>query len=108
MTQTTIDARPPTVDRSTRFIQEDWGRRIFRVNREAFRSEEVLGRERRQIWDRSWLYLGHESEVPKPGDFKQRTLAGRPLIFTRDSTGRVRAYLNSCPHRGTVLCRETE
>jgi len=107
MTQTTI-AAPRTRDRSTRFIQEDWGRRIFRVNREAFRSEQVIEKERRLIWDRSWLYLGHETEVPKPGDFKQRTLAGRPLIFARDSTGRVRAYLNSCPHRGTVLCRETE
>ena len=107
MTQTTI-AAPRTRDRSTRFIQEDWGRRIFRVNREAFRSEQVIEKERRLIWDRSWLYLGHETEVPKPGDFKQRILAGRPLIFARDSTGRVRAYLNSCPHRGTVLCRETE
>ena len=61
MTQTTIDARPRTADRSTRFIQEDWGRRIFRVNREAFRSPEVLDDERRLIWDRSWLYLGHET-----------------------------------------------
>ncbi|HEY7624219.1 MAG TPA: aromatic ring-hydroxylating dioxygenase subunit alpha [Candidatus Limnocylindria bacterium] len=95
-------------DRRTRFIQESWSARTFRVNREVFRSEEVLERERRQIWDRKWLYLGHESEVPKRGDFKQRTLAGRPLIFARDSNGRVRAYLNSCPHRGTVLCRETE
>ena len=95
-------------DRRGRFVQEDWGARTFRVNREAFRSEEVLARERRLIWDQSWLYLGHETELPKRGDFKQRTLAGRPLIFARDSTNRVRAYLNSCPHRGTILCRETE
>ncbi|MBM4420766.1 MAG: Rieske 2Fe-2S domain-containing protein [Chloroflexi bacterium] len=91
-----------------RFVIEDWDNRVFRVNREAFRSEEVFQRERQRIWDHSWLYLGHESEVPKPNDFKARNLGGRPLIFTRDSLGRVRVYLNACPHRGTILCRETE
>ena len=38
---------------------------------------------------------------PSPNDYKVRTLAGRPLIFCRDSAGEVHAYLNSCPHRGT-------
>lgn len=90
------------------YIVEDWDQRIFRVNRDVFRSPELFARERRLVWDRAWLYLGHETELPKPGDFKQRTLAGRPLIFCRDSQGRARAYLNACPHRGTILCRETE
>ena len=106
---TTAPAAPrPTRARRGPYIVEDWDKRIFRVNREVFRSEELFQRERARLWDRLWLYLGHETEVPRPGDFKQRTLAGRPLIFARDSTGRVRAYLNACPHRGTILCRETE
>src|SRR2546428_9105226 len=108
MSQTTLAPRPDIADRRTAFVQEDWAARTFRVNREAFRSEDVLERERRRIWDRVWLYLGHESEVPRTGDFMQRTLAGRPLIFARDSNNKVRAYLNACPHRGTILCRETE
>jgi phenylpropionate dioxygenase-like ring-hydroxylating dioxygenase large terminal subunit len=108
MTQAPIAPRITMTDRRGRFVQEDWAARTFRVNREAFRSEDVLMRERRLIWDKSWLYLGHETELPRRGDFKQRTLAGRPLIFARDSTDRVRAYLNACPHRGTILCRETE
>ena len=108
MSQTTLDVRPKTLDRRSAFVHEDWAARTFRVNREAFRSEDVIERERRRIWDRMWLYLGHESEVPNAGDFKQRTLAGRPLIFARDSKDKVRAYLNACPHRGTILCRETE
>jgi p-cumate 2,3-dioxygenase alpha subunit len=108
VTQTTAAPRATPAGRRSRYILEDWNARIFRVNREVFRSDEVFAREQRDLWDRLWLYLGHETEVPKPGDFKQRTLAGRPLIFARDSTGRVRAYLNACPHRGTILCRETE
>jgi hypothetical protein len=102
MAQTTTT--PPSVsvtDRRSPYVIEDWRARTFRVNREVFRSEEIFAREQRQIWDRQWLYLGHETEVPKAGDFKQRTLAGRPLIFARDSRNKVRAYLNSCPHRGT-------
>jgi len=105
---TTVEPRAKTRDRRSPFVHEDWGAHTFRVNREVFRSEEIFARERDRVWDRLWLYLGHETEVPRPGDFKQRTLAGRPLIFARDSTGKVRAYLNACPHRGTILCRETE
>ncbi len=89
-------------------LVEDWERLTFRVNREAYRSPELFARERVDIWLRTWLYLGHETEIPEVNDFKVRTIAGRPLIFCRDADGEVRAWLNSCPHRGTVLCRETE
>ncbi len=92
----------------TPLVVEDWDRLTFRVNREAYRSEQIFAREREAIWLRHWLYLGHETETPKPNDFVVRTLAGRPLIFCRDSGGQVRVFLNSCPHRGTVLCRETQ
>jgi benzoate/toluate 1,2-dioxygenase alpha subunit len=89
-------------------IIEDWDQRTFRVNREAYRSPAVFDRERDEVWMHTWLYLGHETEIPNPNDFKVRTIAGRPLIFVRDSQGEVRVFLNSCPHRGTVLCRENE
>jgi phenylpropionate dioxygenase-like ring-hydroxylating dioxygenase large terminal subunit len=89
-------------------VVQDWDDLTFRVHRRAYRDEELFDRERRAIWDRAWLYLGHETELPDPNDFKVRTLGGRPLIFCRDSAGELHAFLNSCPHRGTVLCRESE
>lgn len=89
-------------------IAEDWDRLTFRVNREAYRSEAIFAAERERIWMTSWLYLGHETEVPNPNDFKVRVLGGKPLILVRDQNGQVRVFLNSCPHRGTVLCRESE
>ncbi|WP_165958945.1 aromatic ring-hydroxylating dioxygenase subunit alpha [Actinomadura sp. KC345] len=91
-----------------RLVVEDWDALTFRVNRVAYRSEEIFQAERDRIWARTWLYLGHETEVATPNDFKTRTLGGRPLIFCRDTGGTVRAFLNSCPHRGTILCRERE
>jgi phenylpropionate dioxygenase-like ring-hydroxylating dioxygenase large terminal subunit len=94
--------------RSGSLLLEDREASTFRVSREAFRSQEVFDRERRLLWDRHWLYLGHESELAKPGDFKVRTVAGRSLILCRSADGELHAYLNACPHRGTILCRENE
>jgi len=80
----------------------------FAVNRKVMVDQDVFARERELIFDRSWLYIGHETELPKPNDFKTRTVAGRPLIFARDAKGNIRVWVNSCPHRGAMLCREPQ
>ena len=96
------------VGRVSRFIREDWDDLTFRVHRDAYRDEGVFRRECEVLWGQGWLFLGHATEVPEPGDFKVRTLGGRELIFLRDVNGVLRVFLNSCPHRGTALCREPE
>ncbi len=80
----------------------------FRVNRAALVDPGVLERERERIFDLCWIYVGHESEVPLAGDFRTRQICGRPVILCRDDAGRVRVFLNSCRHRGAVVCREPE
>ncbi|GAA0985702.1 aromatic-ring-hydroxylating dioxygenase subunit alpha [Acrocarpospora macrocephala] len=79
---------------------------VFRVHRSLMTSPEVYMDEQRRIFDHCWLYVGHESEIEKPGDYVRRTVAGRPLIFLRDSGGEVRVFYNTCTHRGATLCRE--
>ncbi|GAA5210868.1 hypothetical protein GCM10023323_40210 [Streptomyces thinghirensis] len=54
---------------------------------------EGFAKERELLFDRSWLYLGHETELCKPNDFRTRTVAGRTLIFVRDAMGRIRVWL---------------
>lgn len=105
---TTLPDPAPTEILGRSLVREDWESLAFRVHRSAYREPGVFERERERIWNRTWLYLGHETEIPEPGDFRTRTLGGRPLIFVRDSAGTVQAYYNSCPHRGAVLCREPE
>lgn len=78
---------------------------LFRVNRRSFTDPAILTRERERIFDRCWIYAGHESEVPNPGDFRSRRVAGRPIIVARGDDGQVRV-LNTCPHRGALVCRE--
>ncbi len=50
-------------------IIDDRDKGIFRVHRSSMTSTELFQRERQQIFDKCWLYLGHESEVGKPGDY---------------------------------------
>jgi len=90
------------------FIIDDRVQASFKVHRETMVSSAVFDCERERIFDKVWLYLGHESEVRDPGDFKTRTLVGRPLIFARGSDESIRAFINSCPHRGATVCRERE
>jgi p-cumate 2,3-dioxygenase alpha subunit len=79
---------------------------IFRVHRSAFVDEQILQVEREMIFDKSWLFAGHASEISKPGDFVTRHVAGRPLILTTSDDGEIRALLNTCRHRGNLVCRE--
>ena len=75
----------------------------FRVHRSTMVDPDILERERRLIFDRTWLYVGHESEIPEPHDFRTRSVGGRPIIFTRDADGATRVFVNSCPHRGMQI-----
>jgi p-cumate 2,3-dioxygenase alpha subunit len=80
----------------------------FEVHRSTLVDPEILERERRRIFDRCWIYVGHESEVRAPGDFRTRTICGRPILFCRNSRNEIRVFLNTCRHRGTVVCREAK
>jgi phenylpropionate dioxygenase-like ring-hydroxylating dioxygenase large terminal subunit len=89
----------------TQTVVDDQGSGRFLVHRSAFTSRAVLDREREQIFEAAWLYVGHESEIKNPGDFVTRRVAGRPVIFTRDRIGAPRVLLNTCRHRGAEVCR---
>lgn len=57
-----------------------------------------------RIFARTWHFLGHESELPDPGSFVTRWIAHDPVLLLRDGTGHLQAFLNSCTHRGTMVC----
>ena len=64
--------------------------------------------ERKAIWMRSWLNVGHVCELPEPGSFVRRELefAKTSLIIVRGKDGTIRAMHNTCTHRGTQLVEE--
>ncbi|PGS50939.1 aromatic ring-hydroxylating dioxygenase subunit alpha [Bacillus sp. AFS041924] len=61
--------------------------------------------EHEKVFLKTWVFLGHESEVPNSGDFMTRELAGYSIIISRDSNGEINAFYNMCTHRGMKLCR---
>ena len=91
---------------ASRLVLNDPQAQRFEINRAALVEPAIFAAEKERIFERCWLYVGHESEVRSPGDFCTRTVCGRPLILCRDSQNELRVFLNSCRHRGTVVCRE--
>lgn len=87
-------------------LHVDNERQLFKVPRTSFVDTDVFESERNAIFNRCWLYLGHASELAKPGQFVTRTVAGRNVIFNRDAAGRLNAFMNTCPHRGATVCRD--
>jgi p-cumate 2,3-dioxygenase subunit alpha len=84
---------------ATELINDDREEGLFRVHRSVFVDREIFELERERIFDRSWLFAGHVSEFPKPGDFITRRVAGRPLILVHSDDGEIRALLNTWPPR---------
>jgi p-cumate 2,3-dioxygenase alpha subunit len=87
-------------------VIDDRERGVFRVHRSSMTSPAVHALERERIFNRCWLYAGHESEVEQPGDYIRRRVAGRPVFLVRGQDGEVRVFLNTCPHRGALVCRQ--
>lgn len=87
-------------------VVEDGPRGLFQVARRAFTDERILNAELESVFNKCWLYLGHESEVARIGDYLRRVVARRSLIFNRDQTGKLNAFFNTCPHRGAEVCRD--
>src|SRR5437879_1214510 len=68
-----------------------------------FVAPEVFAEEQETIFSKQWLLVGHQSQIPKPGDYFLTAIAGESLIVTRDQKSRVRGFYNVCRHRGTRL-----
>ena len=71
-----------------------------------FIAPELFAEEQAKIFSKQWVCVGHGSELPAPGDYLVKTVAGESLIVVRDKEGRLRAFYNVCRHRGTRLCEE--
>ena len=94
-----IDFDPPTVD-FDRLVQP------HRVHRRIYTDPQIFELEMTRVFAASWCYVGHESEIPDPGDYRTTTLGLRPVLMTRGRDGAVNVLLNRCAHRGTVLAGE--
>jgi phenylpropionate dioxygenase-like ring-hydroxylating dioxygenase large terminal subunit len=76
------------------------------IQRELYTREDIFRQEQERIFRRCWLFLGHETLIPNPGDFVLTRMGAEEVILVRDRKDKkIRAFLNSCRHRGEKVCR---
>ena len=75
------------------------------ISREIYVNPEIYQQEQEQIFARAWLFIGHESLVPNPGDFYQSRMGEEDVLMVRDRKNQVHVFLNTCRHRGMKVCR---
>ena len=74
------------------------------VARRLFHDDDVYAAERRRIFERCWLFVAHEAQIPEPGDFVASWMGEEPVLVSRAADGSIDVVVNSCTHRGTRLC----
>ena len=74
--------------------------------REYFMSDEIFRSERERIFYRSWLLVGHASQLEQSGSYFLFELDRESVIVVRGGAGEIRAFHNHCRHRGSRLCQE--
>jgi nitrite reductase/ring-hydroxylating ferredoxin subunit len=88
---------PASVDYKS-LVQDD------RIHASLYTDVRIFADELERIFHRSWVFVGHESEIPAPGDFVTRAMGTEPVILVRGKDGDVAVLVNRCMHRGTQLC----
>lgn len=78
----------------------------FRVHGSLYYDERIFQQEMERIFHNGWVYVGHASEIPNPGDFRTRAIGTQPVILCRDETDEIHVLLNRCIHRGATVCQE--
>jgi phenylpropionate dioxygenase-like ring-hydroxylating dioxygenase large terminal subunit len=76
------------------------------VHRSLYTDPAIFDLEMVRIFGGTWVFLVHETEIPNANDFKCVNIGKRPVIVTRTPEGEIRALLNRCTHRGTLVCAE--
>lgn len=78
----------------------------FQVHRTVYTDPQIFEAEMRSIFETTWVYVAHASEVPQAGDFRTAYIGQQPVIVIRDDDQQINVLLNVCHHRGNALCRD--
>lgn len=76
-----------------------------RIHGSVYTDPQIYDEELDKIFHRGWVYVGHASEIPNPGDFRATTIGRQPVIMVRDDAGQVQLLLNRCTHRANAVCQ---
>jgi benzoate/toluate 1,2-dioxygenase subunit alpha len=77
------------------------------VHRRVYLDPRLFELEMQRLWRNAWIYVGHDSQVPAPGDFYSAQIGHEPVIMIRGADSKVRVLPNRCSHKGTRLVSAT-
>ncbi|MGH8137431.1 MAG: aromatic ring-hydroxylating oxygenase subunit alpha [Steroidobacteraceae bacterium] len=73
------------------------------IHRDLYLDAGLFELEMQHLWHNTWIYVGHDSQVPTAGDFYSTLIGREPVFMLRGTDGRVRVLPNRCAHKGTKL-----
>ena len=76
------------------------------VHRDLYTSESVFDLEIQHLFRNTWVYVGHASQIPNPGDYFTTTVADQPIVMIRHQDNTIKVLYNRCPHRGAEIVRD--
>ncbi len=76
---------------------------MFRIDRSIYSDRAVFEAEMRNIFEGSWIFLCHEGQVAKPGDYFATEMGRQPVFISRQGDGSLACFINACSHRGALL-----
>ncbi len=77
------------------------------VHRDVYTAPEIFALEMERLFANTWVYVGHDLQVPKVGDYFTTTIGPQPVLMVRHEDGTVHVLYNRCPHKGTRIANET-
>ena len=78
----------------------------FKVHRSLYTDPELFELEIKHVWEATWIYIGHDSQIPNPNDYLTTVIGRQPVIISRGADGALRGFINACSHRGAMVCRK--
>lgn len=101
-------------DRKVDFIHSTWNNEGIKslidnenglIDPRIYTDEGIYELEQERIFARSWILLGHESHLPKSGDYMTAYIGEDPVVVVRQKDRSIKVFLNQCRHRGMRICR---
>ena len=90
-----------TINELLNYQQEDWS-----LDQKFYKDTSIFDLEKHNIFYNSWIFIGHESQIPNKGDFFVYKLLDEEIIVLRNKENKVKAFFNVCRHRGSRVCLE--
>ena len=93
-----MDTNMPQAHALEALVQPDRARTTLYTDPALFEQEMS------KVFENTWVWVAHASEIAKPGDFKTTHVGLQPVIVVRDRRNAVHVHVNRCRHRAATVC----